>query len=119
MNMQNTSETGSPIGTDLIKTKVKTLPNGPGVYRMLGSNDDVLYVGKAKNLKNRVSSYTRISGHSNRIANMIRLTHNMEFIRTQTEADALLLEANLIQKFKPRFNVLMRDDKSLPYNTKG
>ena len=115
MNMQNTSETGSPIGTDLIKTKVKTLPNGPGVYRMLGSNDDVLYVGKAKNLKNRVSSYTRISGHSNRIANMIRLTHNMEFIRTQTEADALLLEANLIQKFKPRFNVLMRDDKSLPY----
>ena len=115
MNMQNTSKTGSPIGTDLIKTKVKTLPNGPGVYRMLGSNDDVLYVGKAKNLKNRVSSYTRISGHSNRIANMIRLTHNMEFIRTQTEADALLLEANLIQKFKPRFNVLMRDDKSLPY----
>ena len=115
MNMQNTSETGSPIGTDLIKTKVKTLPNGPGVYRMLGSNDDVLYVGKAKNLKNRVSSYTRINGHSNRIANMIRLTHNMEFIRTQTEADALLLEANLIQKFKPRFNVLMRDDKSLPY----
>ena len=115
MNMQNTSETGSPIGTDLIKAKVKTLPNGPGVYRMLGSNDDVLYVGKAKNLKNRVSSYTRISGHSNRIANMIRLTHNMEFIRTQTEADALLLEANLIQKFKPRFNVLMRDDKSLPY----
>jgi len=115
MNMQNTSETDSPIGTNLIKAKVKTLPNGPGVYRMLGSNDDVLYVGKAKNLKNRVSSYTRISGHSNRIANMIRLTHNMEFIRTQTEADALLLEANLIQKFKPRFNVLMRDDKSLPY----
>ncbi|ERL47650.1 RNA polymerase sigma-54 factor protein [Candidatus Micropelagos thuwalensis] len=115
MNMQNTSETDPPIGTNLIKAKVKTLPNGPGVYRMLGSNDDVLYVGKAKNLKNRVSSYTRISGHSNRIANMIRLTHNMEFIRTQTEADALLLEANLIQKFKPRFNVLMRDDKSLPY----
>lgn len=103
------------IGTDLIRQKVKTLPAGPGVYRMLGAQEEILYVGKAKNLKNRVSSYTRLSGHSNRIANMIRLTHDMEFIRTQTEADALLLEANLIQKFKPRFNVLMRDDKSLPY----
>ena len=77
MNMQNTSETDPPIGTNLIKAKVKTLPNGPGVYRMLGSNDDVLYVGKAKNLKNRVSSYTRISGHSNRIANMIRTIWNL------------------------------------------
>ena len=98
MNMQNTSETDPPIGTNLIKAKVKTLPNGPGVYRMLGSNDDVLYVGKAKNLKNRVSSYTRISGHSNRIANMIRLTHNMEFIRTQTEADALLLSKPILSR---------------------
>lgn len=113
--MRKTSEADTLAGTDLIRTKVKTLPGGPGVYRMLGENDDVLYVGKAKNLKNRVLSYTRISGHSNRIANMIRLTHDMEFIRTRTEADALLLEANLIQKFKPRFNVLMRDDKSLPF----
>ncbi len=81
---------------------------------MLGDTQNVLYVSKAKNLKARVSAYTRLSGHSNRIANMIRLTHDMEFI-TQTEADALLLEADLIQKYKPRFNVLMRDDKSLPY----
>ncbi|MGC6471641.1 MAG: excinuclease ABC subunit UvrC [Parvibaculales bacterium] len=102
-------------GPDLIKEKVKNLPSAAGVYRMLGGDNEVLYVGKAKNLKARVSAYTRLSGHSNRIANMIRLTCDMEFIRTKTEADALLLEANLIQKFKPRFNVLMRDDKSLPY----
>lgn len=102
-------------GLDLIKSKVKTLPANPGVYRMLGAREEVLYVGKAKNLKARVSAYTRMSGHTHRIANMIRLTHDMEFIRTQTEADALLLEANLIKKFKPRFNVLLRDDKSLPY----
>lgn len=113
--MTNNPENTPPIGTALIKIKAKTLPNGAGVYRMLGAGEDVLYVGKANNLKARVSAYTRLSGHNNRIANMIRLTHDMEFIRTKTEADALLLEANLIQKFKPRFNVLMRDDKSLPY----
>ncbi|MGC6512507.1 MAG: excinuclease ABC subunit UvrC [Parvibaculales bacterium] len=113
--MTNATPSHAVQGPDLIKEKVKSLPSAAGVYRMLGSDNDVLYVGKAKNLKARVSSYTRLSGHSNRIANMIRLTCDMEFIRTKTEADALLLEANLIQKFKPRFNVLMRDDKSLPY----
>ena len=112
-----TDPTSTPTiqGPDLIKEKVKNLPSAAGVYRMLGGDNEVLYVGKAKNLKARVSAYARLSGHSNRIANMIRLTCDMEFIRTKTEADALLLEANLIQKFKPRFNVLMRDDKSLPY----
>lgn len=114
-NMSESSEPKTISGPEIIKEKVRNLPNGPGVYRMLGDTQNVLYVGKAKNLKARVSAYTRLSGHSNRIANMIRLTHDMEFIRTQTEADALLLEANLIQKYKPRFNVLMRDDKSLPY----
>ena len=102
-------------GVALIKAKAKTLPAAPGVYRMLGADDAPLYIGKARNLKARVASYTRLSGHSNRIASMINLTQNMEFIRTRTEADALLLEANLIRKFQPRFNVLLRDDKSLPY----
>ncbi len=113
--MKQTPSVEPLTGSDLIKTKVENLPSGAGVYRMLGRDDDVLYVGKAKNLKSRVAAYTRLSGHANRIATMIRLTYNMEFIRTKTEADALLLEANLIQKFKPRFNVLMRDDKSFPY----
>lgn len=110
------SELSGPLsGVELIKAKVKTLPVGAGVYRMIGADGKVLYAGKARNLRARVAAYTRLGGHTNRIANMIRLTHDMEFIRTRTEADALLLEANLIKKFKPRFNVLMRDDKSLPY----
>ena len=76
---------------------------------------DVLYVGKARNLKNRVQSYTRFGGHTNRIAAMISHTVNMEFVTTATEAEALLLEANLIKKLKPRYNVVLRDDKSFPY----
>jgi excinuclease ABC subunit C len=105
----------TPIGRDLIAAKVKTLPSAPGVYRMLDANATVLYVGKAKNLKNRVASYTRARGHSNRIQRMIGLTRDMEFTRTPTETDALLLEANLIKKLKPQFNILLRDDKSFPY----
>ncbi len=88
----------TPIGRDLIAAKVKTLPSAPGVYRMLDANATVLYVGKAKNLKNRVASYTRARGHSNRIQRMIGLTRDMEFTRTPTETDALLLEANLIDR---------------------
>ena len=75
----------------------------------------VLYVGKAKSLRKRVASYTRLAGHTNRIARMIALTASMVFVSTRTEAEALLLEANLIKQMKPRFNVLLRDDKSFPY----
>lgn len=105
----------TPTGREVIAAKVKTLPAAPGVYRMIGAGDTVLYVGKAKNLKNRVSSYTRARGHSNRIERMIGLTQDMEFTRTPTETDALILEANLIKQLKPQFNVLLRDDKSFPY----
>ncbi|MGC6535354.1 MAG: excinuclease ABC subunit UvrC [Parvibaculales bacterium] len=102
-------------GRALIEDKVATLPSAPGVYRMLGADGTVLYVGKAKNLKNRVRSYARPTGHNNRILRMIEATRDMEFIRTETETDALLLEANLIKKMRPRYNVLLRDDKSFPY----
>ncbi|WP_245414489.1 excinuclease ABC subunit UvrC [Aestuariivirga litoralis] len=109
----------SPIpdarGTDLIRDFVSRLPAKPGVYRMYDAKGDVIYVGKARNLKNRVSNYTRAWGHTARIATMISLTANMEFVTTATEAEALLLEANLIKKLKPRFNVILRDDKSFPY----
>ncbi|WP_407529329.1 excinuclease ABC subunit UvrC [Methylobacterium oryzisoli] len=102
-------------GTEVIRRFWTTLPPSPGVYRMLDAKGDVLYVGKAKNLKNRVGSYARGQAHSNRIARMIAETASMEFVTTATETEALLLEANLIKQLKPRFNVLMRDDKSLPY----
>ena len=102
-------------GQDIINAFVKRLPNNPGVYRMFNSDGDVLYVGKARNLKKRVSNYARGIGHSNRITRMIRETVTMEFVVTRTETEALLLEANLIKRLRPRFNVLMRDDKSFPY----
>lgn len=102
-------------GTEVIKRFWATLPNAPGVYRMLDAKGDVLYVGKAKSLKNRVGSYARGQAHSNRIARMIAETTSMEFVTTATETEALLLEANLIKQLKPRYNVLLRDDKSLPY----
>ncbi|WP_372338739.1 excinuclease ABC subunit UvrC [Mangrovibrevibacter kandeliae] len=102
-------------GAELIAAFVKRLPNGPGVYRMFGKDQEVLYVGKARSLKKRVTSYARIGGHSNRIARMIRETRHMEFVTTRTETEALLLEANLIKRLRPRFNVLLRDDKSFPY----
>ncbi|MBF9234349.1 excinuclease ABC subunit UvrC [Microvirga alba] len=102
-------------GTEVIKHFWATLPQAPGVYRMLDGKRDVLYVGKAKSLKARVGSYARGQAHSNRIARMIGETTSMEFVTTATETEALLLEANLIKQLKPRYNVLMRDDKSLPY----
>ncbi|MGH6762754.1 MAG: excinuclease ABC subunit UvrC [Phyllobacterium sp.] len=102
-------------GADLITERVKRLPNKPGVYRMFNSEGDVLYVGKASSLKKRVSNYARGQGHNNRIARMIRETAKMEFVVTRTEIEALLLEANLIKRLRPRFNVLLRDDKSFPY----
>jgi excinuclease ABC subunit C len=108
-------EDGAPDGAAIIRDFVKRLPAKPGVYRMFDHKGDVIYVGKARNLKNRVSNYTRMGGHTNRIAAMITLTRNMEFVTTETEAEALLLEANLIKKLRPRFNVTLRDDKSFPY----
>ncbi len=109
--------TDSPAipGADIIRDFVTRLPGKPGVYRMYDGKGDVIYVGKARNLKNRVSNYTRMGGHTNRIATMISLTVHMEFVTTTTEAEALLLEANLIKKLKPRYNVILRDDKSFPY----
>ncbi|HMB48001.1 MAG TPA: excinuclease ABC subunit UvrC, partial [Afifellaceae bacterium] len=115
MPWQDISEEKSLSGPDVIAAAVKNLPNAPGVYRMLNHAGDVLYVGKARSLKKRVLSYTRMSGQNNRIARMIHLTAAMEFVRTQTETEALLLEANLIKRLRPRFNVLLRDDKSFPY----
>jgi excinuclease ABC subunit C len=102
-------------GIEIIRDHLRRLPGKPGVYRMIGAEGEVLYVGKARNLKARVSNYARGVGHSNRIARMIGLTRAMEFVVTATETEALLLEANLIKRLKPRFNILMRDDKSFPY----
>jgi excinuclease ABC subunit C len=115
ISWQDISEQKSLPGPDVIAAAVKNLPNAPGVYRMFNQAGDVLYVGKARSLKKRVQSYTRVSGQNNRIARMIHLTTAMEFVRTQTETEALLLEANLIKRLRPRFNVLLRDDKSFPY----
>ena len=106
---------GKLTGPDLIRDFTTRLPGRPGVYRMYDAKGNVLYVGKARNLKNRVSNYARGQGHNNRIALMISLTAHMEFVTTASEAEALLLESNLIKKLKPRFNVILRDDKSFPY----
>lgn len=102
-------------GRDAIIRAVKHAPAGPGVYRMIAADSTVLYVGKAKSIRKRVLSYTRPVGHTNRIARMIAATASMEFVSTRTESEALLLEANLVKQLKPRFNVLLRDDKSFPY----
>jgi excinuclease ABC subunit C len=115
-------DTGEPvpegplaIGRAAIEHAVKHAPTSPGVYRMLNAASDVLYVGKAKNVKKRLSSYARPTGHVMRIARMIAATVVVEIISTSTETEALLLEANLIKQLRPRFNVLLRDDKSFPY----
>lgn len=102
-------------GPDLIANYVKTLSGKPGVYRMLDAHGDILYVGKAKNLKKRVTAYTKYDRHSVRIRRMIRATTSMEFVITGSETEALLLEASLIKRLKPRYNILLRDDKSFPY----
>ena len=102
-------------GYEVIHGYLKTLDSSPGVYRMLDDQSRVLYVGKARNLKARVSSYSRPSAqHSRRIARMISETASMMFLTTRTETEALLLEQNLIKQLKPKFNVLLRDDKSFP-----
>ena len=102
------------IGAALIKDEVRRLPDAPGVYRMFGEDREALYVGKARSLKKRVIQYAQGRFHTQRIALMVDLTRSMEFTTTRTETDALLLEINLIKQLKPRFNVLLRDDKSFP-----
>jgi excinuclease ABC subunit C len=102
-------------GTEIIAGFARTLPGGPGVYRMFDAAGEVLYVGKARNLKKRVQQYALGKAHTNRIVRMIAETASMEFVTTATETEALLLEANLIKQLRPRYNVLLRDDKSFPY----
>ena len=104
----------APRGAEVIQAYLKTLDSSPGVYRMLDEQSRVLYVGKARNLRARVSNYARPTGHSGRIATMIAQTTTMMFLTTKTETEALLLEQNLIKQLKPRYNVLLRDDKSFP-----
>ena len=99
----------------VIEGHLKTLPSSPGVYRMINSKGDILYVGKAKNLKKRVVAYTTPERQSNRIRRMISETASMEFVTTHTEAEALLLESNLIKRYRPKYNILLRDDKSFPF----
>ncbi|MCG8512429.1 MAG: GIY-YIG nuclease family protein, partial [Rhodospirillales bacterium] len=108
------SESRIASGVSVISDYLRTLPAKPGVYRMVNKAGDVLYVGKAKNLRKRVASYTNLIRQPNRLRRMISETAAMEFVTTHTEAEALLLEANLIKRFKPRYNILLRDDKSFP-----
>ena len=109
-----TDETAAKTGYELINSYLRTIDSSPGVYRMLDGESRVLYVGKARNLRARVSNYARPGQHSGRIARMITETRSMMFLTTRTETEALLLEQNLIKQLKPRYNVLLRDDKSFP-----
>ncbi len=115
LDFADTAPASLARGVEAIRAQWKTAPLGPGVYRMIGADGEVLYVGKARSIKKRIASYMRGEGHTNRIARMIALTASMVLVSTQTETEALLLETNLIKQLKPRFNVLMRDDKSFPY----
>jgi excinuclease ABC subunit C len=102
-------------GVTVIETALETMPGNPGVYRMLDTKGDALYVGKARNLKKRVTSYTQINRLPERLRRMVADTAAMEILTTHTEAEALLLEANLIKRLKPRYNILLRDDKTYPW----
>src|SRR5437764_8260441 len=102
-------------GVARIRAVVRTLPPRPGVYRMLDARGDALYVGKARNLKSRVINYTHTGDLSNRLRRMVAETAAMEVVVTHTEVEALLLESNLIKRLMPRYNVLLRDDKSFPF----
>ena len=102
-------------GLDIIKNKLASISKSPGIYQYLNSKNEIIYIGKAKNLKKRISSYKNTSSLSNRIQRMVYQINNIETITTKTEAEAFLLESNLIKKNKPKFNIVLRDDKSLPY----
>ena len=106
---------GFARGAGVIKEYLTNIPFGPGVYRMISGKGDVLYVGKAKNLKKRVTNYTQLERLTNRIQRMVAQTQQMEIVVTHTESEALLLEANFIRHYQPPFNVLLKDDKSYPY----
>src|SRR5271169_3673267 len=106
--------TGIAAGVAIIRAALKTMPAAPGVYRMLDRKGDALYVGKARSLRSRVQNYTHPTALSNRLRRMVAETAAMEIVSTHTEAEALLLECNLIKRLMPRFNVLLRDDKSFP-----
>ena len=102
-------------GKDIVNKIVRTIPSKPGVYRMLDADKNIIYIGKAKNLKKRLKSYSRKNIENKRIKKMVGLIHNIEFTTTENEENALLLEVNLIKAHKPKYNILMRDDKSFPY----
>ena len=104
-----------PTGAAAIELALETMPANPGVYRMLDAKGDALYVGKARSLKKRVTAYTQLGRLDERLRRMVNETVAMEVITTHTEAEALLLEANLIKRLKPRFNIVLRDDKSYPW----
>ncbi len=104
-----------PVGVAAIERALETMPLGPGVYRMLDAKGDALYVGKARSLRKRVASYTQPGRMPERLRRMVNETASMEVVTTHTEAEALLLEANLIKRLKPRFNIVLRDDKSYPW----
>ncbi|MDC0432695.1 excinuclease ABC subunit UvrC, partial [bacterium] len=113
--MNNKTSTGIERGIGIIQSQWRSLSSKPGVYRMINSAGEVLYVGKANNLKKRVKTYTAPTKISHRITRMVSETHSMEIVTTHTEVEALLLESNLIKRLKPKYNVLLRDDKSFPY----
>ena len=102
-------------GLAAVQRHLKTLPNAPGVYRMIDARGDALYVGKARNLRKRVATYSQTGRQPTRLLRMISETRTMEFVVTTSEVEALLLEANLIKRLKPRYNLLLRDDKTFPH----
>ena len=105
----------SDIGKEVIKKELPLIPKSPGVYKMLNQKGDILYVGKAKNLPNRLKSYVSEKNHIIRTERMLSQTAKLEITITANESEALLLEANLIKKNKPKFNILLKDDKSFPF----
>ena len=103
------------LGKKIIKDRIPLVPKNPGIYRMLNGKKEILYIGKAKNIPNRLKSYVSESNLPIRTERMLSLTKYLEITTTSNESEALLLEANLIKKHKPRYNILLRDDKSFPY----